>query len=60
MNTRFPGTDSEFGLGHMSEVPWKFPNEDVEQQVRYIDLEFKEKFNLGWSMNLQTLALIAH
>lgn len=55
LNTEFLGKDSEFGLGHESEVPWIFPSEEVGQQVGYIDLEFRERFNLGWSVNLRTL-----
>lgn len=48
LNPGFLGKDREFGLGHVSEVSWRFPSEDVEQQVGYRDLEFKERFNLGW------------
>lgn len=61
LNTGFLRKDSEFGLGHVSEVPWRFSSKDVEWQVGYIYLEFKERFSLGWSMNLRnTSVLIAH
>lgn len=43
LSIRFWGKDSEFDLSHVSEVPWRFPNEDVEKHIRHIGL------GLAWS-----------